>query len=177
MELFILPTNKDLIEVYKNDTDKLNQKFSLGEKNIDSGFDLYVPEPPEAEGKGWIKTDSNEWLIYENSTVKIPLGVKMIRTDGGTPEDGTYPFCIYPRSSISKYPLRLANNVGIIDAGYRGELIAAFDNISNENYILKPGTRLVQICRPDLLPFPVRLSDTDFNETSRGAGAFGSTGV
>ena len=37
---------------------------------------------------------------------------------------------MYPRSSIYKTPLRLANNTGIIDSGYRGNLMGAFDNIS-----------------------------------------------
>ena len=36
-----------------------------------------------------------------------------------------------PRSSISKTPLRLANSIGLIDGGYRGEIMAPCDNIKN----------------------------------------------
>ena len=39
-------------------------------------------------------------------------------------------YMLVPRSSISKTPLRMANSIGIIDAGYRGEIMAAVDNIS-----------------------------------------------
>ena len=41
----------------------------------------------------------------------------------------------YPRSSISKTPLLLANNVGIIDSGYRGNIKVAFDNYSQNIHI------------------------------------------
>tara|TARA_B100001287_G_C22686338_1_gene533912 strand:- start:8075 stop:8593 length:519 start_codon:yes stop_codon:yes gene_type:complete len=84
----------------------------------------------------------------------------------------------YPRSSISKTPLLLANSVGIIDSGYRGELIGAFRNIgSSEPYIVEKYSRLLQICAPDLRPIYVELVTQNFFEhTDRGAGGFGSTG-
>ena len=81
-----------------------------------------------------------------------------------------------PRSSISKTPLRISNNQGIIDAGYRGELIIALDNISPVKWILYPGTRLVQSCMPSLTPFNVSIVDKAFDETERGVNGFGSTG-
>ena len=79
------------------------------------------------------------------------------------------------RSSTIKSPLRLANSIGIIDAGYRGNVIAAVDNISNEDYIIEKGTRLFQLCSPDLEPITYELVNS-LNETSRGTGGFGSTG-
>ena len=57
-----------------------------------------------------------------------------------------YYYYLYPRSSISKTPLRLCNSVGIIDAGYRGNIMAFVDNI-DEDYDL--GTRLFQLCDPN----------------------------
>ena len=48
-------------------------------------------------------------------------------------------YYMYPRSSLSKTKLRLANSVGIIDSGYRGNLIGMFDLINmkvNETYIV-----------------------------------------
>ena len=66
-------------------------------------------------------------------------------------------YYLYPRSSISKTPLRLSNSVGIIDAGYRGNIIMALDNISSQNYTLLKGTRLVQICAGDLSPFKIKI--------------------
>lgn len=101
-------------------------------------------------------------------------------------------FYLYPRSSISKTRMRLANSVGIIDAGYRGDLIAAVDTIGlfgstdiwhvwKETLSpIKKYDRYFQVCAPDLSPFLVHIVDAE-NElsppTARGQGGFGSTGV
>jgi dUTP pyrophosphatase len=75
----------------------------------------------------------------------------------------------------------LANSIGIIDAGYRGNYIAAFDNIRPQAFTVEKGQRLVQICPPNLT-YPLRVElvdDLDFAsamQTERGAGGFGSTG-
>jgi len=98
-------------------------------------------------------------------------------------------YYLYPRSSISKTPLILANSVGIIDKSYRGPIKAAFRNIyltqnffcgeSDEKedygYTVEEGDRLVQICGPTLLPIKVKLVDS-LDTTERGEGGFGSTG-
>ena len=85
-------------------------------------------------------------------------------------------FYMYPRSSISSTPLRLANNVGIIDAGYRGELLAKVDNLGDNPFEIPRHRRLFQICMPDLKPFTVKIVQT-LSETPRGEGGFGSTGL
>lgn len=101
-------------------------------------------------------------------------------------------FYLYPRSSISKTRMRLANSVGIIDAGYRGDLIAAVDTIGlfgstdiwhvwKETLSpIKKYDRYFQVCAPDLSPFLVHIVDTEQElspPTARGHGGFGSTGV
>jgi dUTP pyrophosphatase len=90
-------------------------------------------------------------------------------------------FYLYPRSSISKTNLRLANSVGIIDSGYRGHLLAIFDILQNESVstTIEKHSRLLQICSGDLQPFIVRIVDDVMllGETNRGTGGFGSTGI
>ena len=101
-------------------------------------------------------------------------------------------FYLYPRSSISKTRMRLANSVGIIDAGYRGDLIAAVDTIglfgSTDIWHIWKETlspinkydRYFQVCAPDLSPFLVHIvmNEADLGQpTARGTGGFGSTGV
>ena len=101
-------------------------------------------------------------------------------------------FYLYPRSSISKTRMRLANSLGIIDAGYRGDLIAAVDTIglfgSTDIWHIwketlspiKKYDRYFQVCAPDLSPFLVHIVETEAElgaPTSRGTGGFGSTGV
>ena len=84
-------------------------------------------------------------------------------------------YMLVPRSSISKTPLRMANSIGIIDAGYRGEIMAAVDNRGDKDYMIVPGQRLFQIVHPTLCPFNVGVVDK-LSETDRGDGGFGSTG-
>lgn len=89
-----------------------------------------------------------------------------------------YPsaFYLYPRSSIANTPLRMSNSVGIIDAGYRGNLRAKVDNLSEAVVVVEKGRRLFQICMPDLMPFRVEMVDC-LDATARGEGGFGSTGL
>ena len=83
-------------------------------------------------------------------------------------------FYMYPRSSLSKTTLRLANSVGIIDAGYRGKLIGAFD-CHKKSCVVEPYEKLVQICAPSLCPIYARLVDSLGDATERGEDGFGST--
>lgn len=85
------------------------------------------------------------------------------------------PYLLMPRSSISKTPLRLSNSIGLIDAGYRGEIIAAVDNIKDESYKVVPGQRLFQLVAMDGSPIHFELVN-ELSDTSRGGGGFGSTG-
>lgn len=119
----------------------------------DSGFDIYVPEDIRVPG---------------NKTVKINHKIKCEPVN----KHGYY---LYPRSSISKTPLMCHNNVGIIDSGYRGDIIGAVYNLSAEDYVIKAGTRLFQMCMPNLEPFNVQFVSS-LSQTERGEGGFGSTG-
>jgi dUTP pyrophosphatase len=90
-------------------------------------------------------------------------------------------FWLLPRSSVSRTPLRLANSVGLIDAGYRGDIMAAVDPVGTEEsatFEVRDGDRYFQLASPDLLPWDeVRVVDAvPGGDTLRGVGGFGSTG-
>uniref|UniRef100_A0A6C0B8A8 dUTP diphosphatase n=1 Tax=viral metagenome TaxID=1070528 RepID=A0A6C0B8A8_9ZZZZ len=130
----------------------------------DAGFDLFTPATLVASAL---------------TTQKIDYGVKcsaMIVINNLEQPSGFY---IYPRSSTgSKTPLRLANSVGIIDSGYRGNLMSFFDNIRSMDYTVNKMDKLVQICAPGLLPIIVEIvhKEEDLGvPTARGEGGFGST--
>lgn len=84
-----------------------------------------------------------------------------------------YALFAFPRSSVSKYDLNMANSVGVIDSNYRGELFVRFRK--NGEDIYEVGDKIAQII---VLPYP----EVEFEEVSeleksvRGEGAFGSTG-
>lgn len=86
---------------------------------------------------------------------------------------------IFPCSSIRNTGLTLSNSVGVIDAGYRGELQATFNKtrttIENQKNDYKVGDRIVQII---IVPHPIiQIVEVDeLSESSRGIGGFGSTG-
>ena len=85
-------------------------------------------------------------------------------------------YYMYPRSSMgSRTPLRLSNSVGIIDAGYRGNLCAYVDNIKTQPYTINSGDRLFQICSPNLEAIQFSIVN-QLSDTQRGDGGFGSTG-
>ena len=127
-------------------------------ENPNAGFDLFCPED----------------VIYENSLFKLDTQVvcSMYKPDGSP-----CSYYMYPRSSVSKTNLRLANSVGIIDSGYRGHLIGVFDVKDNKINVEKY-TRLLQICSPTLDPINVELVSSleELGLTDRGSGGFGSTG-
>jgi dUTP pyrophosphatase len=139
-------------------------KLNLKTTHPDSGFDLFCPR---------------DLTIPPNETSFIDLGIRCAAlnnfSDGGDGGIRGLAFYVYPRSSLSKTPLRLANSVGIIDSGYRGNILAAVDNIRDKPFQVRRGTRLFQICAPDLSPLSVELVNS-LDKTVRGAGGFGSTG-
>ena len=119
--------------------------------------------------------------LFFNEEVNIPAGgTKLISLDiqceafVDKNKENHVSYYLYPRSSIYKTPLRMANSVGIIDAGYRGTIMAAIDNRSTEDYTVRPGQRLFQLCGPTLEPITFELVN-QLSETSRGEGGFGST--
>ena len=119
----------------------------------DAGIDLFV---------------INEQTIKAGESTFIHLQIACENTENK-------PYLVMPRSSIAKTPLRLSNSIGLIDGGYRGEIMAAVDNIKNEDYTVEPGQRLFQLVAMDGSPIHFELVD-ELSDTSRGSGGFGSTG-
>jgi dUTP pyrophosphatase len=150
MKLLIKTENPVLTTVYNN-----HQHYNPG----DSGLDLFCPETI---------------TINPGETVKINLQIKCEALSDDRQRNVSY--YLYPRSSIIKTPLRLSNSVGIIDAGYRGDIIAYVDNIKNESYTISQGDRLFQICAGNLEPIEFQLIN-DLSNTQRGTSGFGSTGL
>lgn len=136
----------------------------------DSGFDLLVPE------------DTHFKVPFESNMIDFQIKTEMLYYNGMNGKLKTSPFYLFPRSSMSKTPLILANHTGVIDSGYRGNIKGAFkwlksDSDVSENYLVEKHTRLLQISHPTLCPIFVVLADKDdLTTTSRNEGGFGSTG-
>lgn len=139
----------------------------------DSGLDVYCTEDVVIKAGTFGNTLSFGIQCDMALMKEPPMG------DGpGTRISEYMSYALVPRSSISSTPLRMANSIGIIDAGYRGEIKAKVDNWSTVDYHIKRGDRLFQLVRGDLQPFSVQVltNDEHLSKTSRGEGGFGSTG-
>jgi dUTP pyrophosphatase len=163
LQIFIDSNDNELFNRYTNAVNDHNNKvLNPHNQHIDAGFDLFV---------------ATETPCPSNQTTKIDMQVKcsaqIISSFAPTRNTGYY---MYPRSSISNTPLRLANSVGIIDSGYRGRLMGKFDSM--QNFVANKFDRLLQICAPGLIPIYVEFVNNEgaLGTTERGAGGFGSTG-
>ncbi len=145
------------MKLYINPINPLAEEYYTNHGHFhhgDAGLDLYVLE---------------DMVFQPGDTLKIKFGITC------EPDDGK-AYYLFPRSSISKTPLRMANSIGLIDGGYRGEIMAVCDNIKNEVYQLKAGQRLFQLVSADSSPIEYEFRQ-ELTATSRGDGGFGSTGI
>jgi len=146
--LNILPTTNEAAEYYKTK--------DLSTEN--AGFDLFVPE---------------EVVFAPGERKLVSMRVKASMTDV---LESTYHYWMPPRSSISKTGLLMLNSIGVIDKGYRGELMAFLWNTTDAPVTVKKGERLVQIVSLDMSPIHKVVIVDSFHSTARGDGGFGSTG-
>ena len=190
--------------------EKIHDAAAASSATPDSGFDLFMPNDGVEYGYGVDNLISRQFISNPGITSSenvdgarsLNLGVRCcMRTTPSSlvtdlpsvpPPAPACGFYLYPRSSISKTRMRLANSVGIIDSGYRGDLIAAVDTIglfgSTDIWHIwketlspiKKYDRYFQVCAPDLSPFLVHIVGTEEElgaPTIRGTGGFGSTGA
>ena len=88
-----------------------------------------------------------------------------------------YEAQLRPRSGLAcKYGITLANSPATIDSDYRGEVKVCLINLSNNNFVVNPGERIAQmiVARYDNVEW---VEVTQLDETERGDGGFGHTGV
>jgi len=153
MHLKIKPENQAVKASYEN-----HSEYHEG----DSGLDLFVQGEVVVPAKA---------LGF-----KIDMMISCEAFTDITKQGGNVAYYLWPRSSMgAKTPLRLSNSMGLIDAGYRGNIIALVDNLSETDYKVMPGSRLVQLVSPHAKSITFELVNS-LSETSRGAGGLGSTG-
>jgi dUTP pyrophosphatase len=165
-----LKVSEELRALYTEAANKHNESVELN-RYFDAGFDLFCP---------------TEEKVFGFTSEKLDQGVKGAMEFFGQYDNAAAAhgvpcgYFMYPRSSTgSKTPLRLANSIGVIDSGYRGNYIAVFDNCRSDAFKVERLQRLVQICPPNLTyPMKVFIVDDfgDAEATARAAGGFGSTG-
>ena len=132
-----------------------------------------APKKAHYDDAGFDIKSIGEFLIKTGEVVQVPCGFHMELPLG-------WVGLLYPRSGIStKHGIVLANTVGVIDSGYRGQIICAIKNIGPEDYKIEKYDRIAQlvisqVCTLNYLPEVKNLKD--LTESFRGEGGFGHTG-
>lgn len=108
--------------------------------------------------------------VKAGQTVKVHTGIAM-EIDGDRNTVGL----IYARSGIAtKFGIAPANCVGVIDWDYRGELIVALHNSSQNDFVINHGERIAQLVLAPVFTPGVEVV-SELSDTARGEGGFGST--
>lgn len=109
----------------------------------------------------------------ENGKVKVGLGFKTEIPKG-------YKGILVPRSNLTKFRWMLNNSYGVIDSDYRGEWMAIFtlidNNDVNDTFPYNIGDRVAQIYFEEVLPVSFEVVP-ELESSDRGEGGFGSTGL
>jgi dUTP pyrophosphatase len=108
-------------------------------------------------------------VLLPNHTLVVTTGISLAIPEG-------FVGLIFPRSGLASRGITLANSVGVIDSDYRGEIKVALVNKSTDPVSLKHGDRVAQIVFIPTTQFPFVVTQS-LENTSRGSGGFGSTGV
>lgn len=111
-------------------------------------------------------------VFRPHETVKIPTGLAA-ELEG----EKNAVLLIYARSSLAtKLGLAPANCVGVVDWDYRGELIVALHNHSENDCVINKGDRIAQLVVTPIFRPDIAEAD-ELSDTERGTGGFGSTGM
>jgi arsenate reductase-like glutaredoxin family protein len=185
--LRILPESEEVAKFY-------NPSGQAGAIKGDSGLDLYTWKVTKV-GERQFKIDFGvrcEMKVTQNELVDAVEDIKSFIRRMFDKESQYYreiykykaittyehlSYMLVPRSSIVKTPYRMSNSIGIIDSGYRGNIMA-FVDVLGDGPVVEPkvGERLFQIVRPTLERFDYEIVN-ELSQTERGTGGFGSTGV
>jgi len=176
------------LKIFKN-----NGRMNFPDRVGDAGYDIFATSQPSVVG-------SIYQGLYYSAISHIEYNTKLVIE----PEliDGNFEFymLLYPRSSIIKTNLVLANSVGVIDSGYRGDIKVCFKYITqpedmkivegksirgkkasgvvssiNPQRIYQEGDKIAQLIPCKHLPLSIDYVN-EINKSERGSGGFGSTG-
>ncbi|MCX8058372.1 MAG: dUTP diphosphatase [Spirochaetes bacterium] len=122
-----------------------------------SGIDLYADI-------------DDDLMIKPLERVLIKTGIILEIPEG-------YEAQIRPRSGLAiKHGITVLNSPGTIDSDYRGEICVILINLSSEEFVVKPLSRIAQLVFAKVYKPEIQIVD-DLSETKRGSGGFGSTGI
>ena len=150
----------------------LSTKLSYMKININNKSKHPLPHYETTSSAGMdLKANLDENIILK------PLERTIIKTGLYMALPTGYEAQIRPRSGLAiKNGITVLNAPGTIDADYRGEIGVILVNLSNDNFTIKDGDRIAQMVIAKYQQANW-IEVTSLDETERGTGGFGSTGV
>ena len=134
------------------------------------GLDLPAYETAGAAGLDIRAAVSEPLVLQPGARMLVPTGFIFARPQG-------FEIQVRPRSGLAfKNGVTCLNTPGTIDSDYRGEVKVLLINLGQEDFTIDRGMRIAQLVFAPVVQAQVQEADT-FNDTARGAGGFGSTGV
>lgn len=134
------------------------------------GMPLPKYETAQAAGMDLMAAVSDEITVQPGERQLIPCGFAMALPEG-------FEAQIRPRSGLAlKHGITLPNTPGTIDADYRGEVKVILMNLGQEAFRISRGMRIAQMVIAPVTHAQFRVVSS-LDETTRGAGGFGSTGT
>lgn len=148
------------------------EKISIKIKKVDNSATITLPQHMSdgASGLDLCVNLKSDIILQPLERALVPTGIAVSIPAG-------YEGQVRPRSGLAiKHGITLLNSPGTIDSDYRGEIKLIVINLSNESYRIANGMRLAQmvICHHAQVEISIV---NDLDQTSRGAGGFGHTGI
>ena len=143
-------------------------------KILENGYGLPIPK---YESEGAAGLDLLAAIGEDKSIIILPGRAEMIPTGIAIALPKGFEAQIRPRSGLAaKNGITILNSPGTIDSDYRGEISAMLINHSKVNFEIERGMRIAQMIIAPVVQFNLIKTET-LDETKRGAGGFGSTGI
>ncbi|OGD67288.1 deoxyuridine 5'-triphosphate nucleotidohydrolase [Candidatus Campbellbacteria bacterium RIFOXYC2_FULL_35_25] len=130
--------------------------------------DAVVPNYAKAGDAGFDIYSSVDEAITPGEMKRISAGIKMEIPDG-------YVGLVWDKSGVA-FNNGVKTMAGVIDSGYRGEILIVLKNLSEKTFEIKKGQKIAQMLIQKIESPEIEVADS-LGETERGDGGFGSTGV
>lgn len=134
------------------------------------GLSLPALQTRGASGVDLLAAVTEPMTIRAGSVGLVPTGLKLAVPEG-------YEFQVRPRSGLAaRHGITILNSPGTIDSDYRGEIQVIVANLGQEDFVVERGDRIAQMVLGRVEKFIWNVTD-NLDETERGEGGFGHTGI